>query len=60
MTTTCSPCQIILAEDNPADWAGAEALREHHVHCDLFVIGDGEQVLSFIDRLDFDAKLPSP
>lgn len=61
MGTTCSPCQIILAEDNPADVGLVrEALREHKVDCDLYVIGDGEQVLSFIDRLDFDSKLPCP
>ena len=61
MSTTCSPCQIILAEDNPADVGLVrEALREHKVHCDLYVIGDGEQVLSFIDRLDLDSELPCP
>jgi len=37
-----------------------EALREHKVHCDLHVISDGEQVVSFIDRLDFDSRLPCP
>ncbi len=48
MGTTCSPCQIVLAEDNPADVLLVhEALREHEVHCELRVIGGGEQVLSF-------------
>ena len=61
MSTTCSPCHILLAEDNPADVGLVrEALREHHVDCELRVIGDGEQVLSFIDRLDLDSKLPCP
>jgi CheY-like chemotaxis protein len=61
MGTTCSPCHIVLAEDNPADVGLVrEALREHEVHCDLRVICDGEQVLSFIDRLDLEAELPCP
>lgn len=61
MSTTCSRCHILLAEDNPADVGLVrEALREHHVDCELRVIGDGEQVLSFIDRLDLDSKLPCP
>jgi DNA-binding response OmpR family regulator len=37
-----------------------EALREHKVDCDLYVVGDGEQMVSFIDRLDFDQHLPCP
>lgn len=61
MSTTCSPCHILLAEDNPADVGLVrEALREHQVKCELRVICDGEQVLSYIDRLDLDSELPCP
>lgn len=61
MSTTCAPCHILLAEDNPGDVGLVrEALREHKIHCDLRVICDGEQVLSFIDRLDCESDLPCP
>src|SRR5881227_1055464 len=55
------PCQIILAEDNPADVGLVrEALREHDVQCDLRVISDGQEVLAFFSRLDRDIKMPCP
>jgi CheY-like chemotaxis protein len=58
---TPSPCQIVLAEDNPADiMLVRRALEEHHVHCDLHVLSDGEDAVSFIDGLDVDSKLPCP
>jgi CheY-like chemotaxis protein len=61
MSTACSPCQIILAEDNPADVGLVRhALREHQVECNLHVIDDGEEVLSFISKVDLDAKIPCP
>lgn len=61
MGITCAPCHILLAEDNPADVGLVrEVLREHKVHCDLRVICDGEQMLSFIDRLDRESDLPCP
>jgi two-component system response regulator len=61
MSTVCSPYQILLAEDNPADVGLVRhALREHQVDCELQVIGDGEEVLSFIDRLDLDSTIPCP
>jgi len=61
MGTACFPSQIVLAEDNPADVGLVrEALREHQIRCDLRVISDGEEVVSFIDRLDLDAKHPCP
>lgn len=56
-----SPCQIILAEDNPADVGLVrEALMEYEVDCELRVISDGEEVFSFITGLDLDSKLPCP
>ena len=61
MVMAASPCQILLAEDNPADVRLVrEALREHKVHCDLRVISDGEEVVSFIEGLDQDLKYPCP
>jgi DNA-binding response OmpR family regulator len=36
------------------------ALREHGVDCELQVIGDGEEALSFIDGPDLDSKTPCP
>ena len=54
-------CQIVLAEDNPADVGLVrKALREHEVQCDLRVITDGEQALAFINSLDLDSKTPCP
>jgi CheY-like chemotaxis protein len=61
MNSAASPSQIILAEDNPADVGLVrEALREHGVHCDLRVLSDGQEVLTFIDRLNADEKLSCP
>ena len=56
-----SSCRIVLAEDNPADIGLVRrALREHAIHCDLRVISDGEEVVSFIKGLDRDSELPCP
>jgi CheY-like chemotaxis protein len=61
MGESCSSCQIVLAEDNPADVGLVRAaLREHGVDCELHVIGDGEEALPFIDSLDLDSKIPCP
>lgn len=61
MDTPSVRCQIVLAEDNPADVGLVrQALRDHEVHCDLRVIPDGEAVVTFIDSLDLDGKLPCP
>jgi len=61
MEKALSPSQIILAEDNPGDVRLVrEALREHDIRCELRVISDGEEALSFIDGLDSDADLPCP
>jgi chemotaxis family two-component system response regulator Rcp1 len=38
--------QVLLAEDNAADvYLIREALREHHVECELRVAADGQEVL---------------
>ena len=61
MAVATSPCQIILAEDNPGDVGLVRyALRQHQVDCELRVLSDGEQVLTFIDLLDMDSGLPCP
>jgi CheY-like chemotaxis protein len=61
MNSASTPCNIVLAEDNPADVGLVRrALREHAVHCNLHVISDGEEVLAFISGLDVDSKLPCP
>ena len=61
MNNASSPCHIVLAEDNPADVGLVRyALREHDVACDLRVIGDGEEVFSFITGLDLDSKRRCP
>jgi chemotaxis family two-component system response regulator Rcp1 len=51
--------QILLAEDNPADvFLVREALRRGEIECDLRVIADGEEAISFIDGVDADSKRP--
>ena len=56
-----SPFQIVIAEDNPADvMLVRRALDEHAVNYDLRVLSDGEDVLSFVNGLDADTKLPCP
>jgi CheY-like chemotaxis protein len=55
------PKQILLVEDNPADVGLVrQALSEHHVHCDLRVLSDGQAVIKLIDRLDIDFKASCP
>jgi len=49
--TTGDPrtCEILLAEDNPADvYLIREALREHGVDCTLHVASDGGEMLRII------------
>jgi hypothetical protein len=61
MGESCSSWQTVLAEDNPVDVGMVRAaLREHGVDCELHVIGDGEEALSFIDSLDLNSKIPCP
>jgi CheY-like chemotaxis protein len=61
MFETRYPGEIVLAEDNPEDVRFVrEALREHGVRCKLRILSDGDEVVSFIDRLDEDSKRPCP
>jgi CheY-like chemotaxis protein len=61
MGSAASPCHIILAEDNPADVGLVRAaLHEHQVECDLRVISDGEEVLTFLEKIDQNSALPCP
>ena len=56
-----SPFQIVIAEDNPADvMLVRRALDEHAVNYDLRVLSDGEDVVSFVNGLDEDSKIPCP
>ncbi len=50
---------ILLVEDNPADvLLVREALEEHKVRADVYVVSDGEKAVRFID--DEAAALPCP
>jgi CheY-like chemotaxis protein len=61
MISTPSGCQIVLAEDNPADVGLVRhVLRAHAIDCDLRVISDGEEVLSFITGLDLNTTMRCP
>lgn len=52
---------ILLAEDNAADEVLVrEALREHGVACDLHVVKDGAQAISFILDLDSRGRTADP
>lgn len=47
-------------EDNPGDVGLVrEALEEHSVRCELFVLTDGERAIEFIDEID-EEKFPCP
>jgi CheY-like chemotaxis protein len=53
MTPQAATRYILLAEDNAADEVLVrEALREHHVACNLHVVKDGAEAISFILSLD--------
>ena len=55
-------CEILLAEDNPADvYLIREALREHRVNCALRIADDGQQVIHLLSIAESDphAKRPS-
>ena len=52
---------ILLAEDNPADIELVrEALQDRQVLCRLHIVSDGEQAVTFIDRIDSDSSLSCP
>ena len=61
MAESCSPTQIVLAEDNATDVLMVrEVLNRHNIHCDLKVLEDGDEALAFIDKLDLDSESPCP
>ena len=61
MAESCSPTQIVLAEDNATDVRMVrEVLNRHNIHCDLKVLEDGDEALAFIDKLDLDLESPCP
>jgi CheY-like chemotaxis protein len=50
--------QILLAEDNPADvYLIREALKEHHIECNIVALADGREVLNALFP-DGDAWVP--
>jgi len=50
-------CEILLAEDNPADvYLIREALREHHIECVLKIAEDGQKVLQMLSEAASDPK----
>jgi chemotaxis family two-component system response regulator Rcp1 len=58
--TETKPFQILLAEDNPGDiLLVREALKEHRVACELRVIRDGAEAITWINSLDTDPRGPS-
>ena len=51
---------ILLAEDNEGDVFLAKlALQDHGLNHDVHVLADGEDALSFVDRLEWDNNVPS-
>lgn len=51
--------EVLIAEDNSADVGLVrEALKAHHVDCQLQVASDGEAAISLIRRLDADTRAP--
>ena len=54
-----TPVTVFLVEDNPADvLLIREALEEHRVRADVYVLSDGEKAMRFVDT---EARaLPSP
>ena len=52
---------VLLIEDNSGDvFLVEEALREHHVDCELVVCRDGEEAILFFEHLDGDASVSQP
>jgi CheY-like chemotaxis protein len=52
---------IVLIEDNPADaFLAQEAIAVHHVPANLLVIGDGEEAIRLISRVDTDEHVAAP
>ena len=59
MNNQTAGCEILLAEDNPADVTCVrEALKEHSLDCALHVMRDGAQAIAFLERLDTDPREP--
>jgi len=61
MAASCAQTQIVLAEDNATDVRMVrEVLNRHNIDCDLKVLGDGDEAMAFIDKLDLDLDTPCP
>lgn len=59
--TVCSPIEILMIEDNPADvrWA-REALKEGRIQNITNVVTDGEAALQYLRRQGKYASAPTP
>lgn len=56
-----TPLRILVAEDNPGDVELVrEALREHHIDCELFITSDGGEVQRYIERMGTHEDAPCP
>jgi chemotaxis family two-component system response regulator Rcp1 len=54
-----TPLNILLAEDNGGDVRLIrEALLEHEIQCELFVVSDGALALDYIDQMGDDRPCP--
>ena len=52
-----APFKIVIAEDNSADvMLVRQALKEHRIDCTVHVLSDGEQALSFLDKVDSESN----
>ncbi len=52
--------EVLLADDNPSDvYLIREALREHHVDCDLRVAADGRDAIDIISGENTDVNVGS-
>lgn len=55
------PLNVLLAEDNQGDvLLVREALKEHSIDHQLYVVQDGAQALEFLDRMGVDSATPCP
>jgi chemotaxis family two-component system response regulator Rcp1 len=56
-----SVLKVLLAEDNPGDiLLVKEALAQHHITNEMYVVRDGGEALAFIDRMGETGSVPCP
>src|SRR5579863_5772293 len=53
--------RIFVAEDNQADVVlFREALQHHHIEYQLYVVGDGQSALQFVEQMGTSPEMPCP